>query len=376
MNVTIQREQLLKPLKMVIGAVERRQTIPILSNVLLSVRSHEIKITATDLELGLSACIILSESAQPGTTTVAAYKLMDICRLLPDEAKVTLSMDDERKQLVIKSGRSHFSLAILPAEDFPSIDDDSTPGNLEINIKPKVLAKVFANTCFSMAHQDVRYYLNGTLLEFVPGLINAVTTDGHRLAKSSIVDEGINVSQRLILPYKGVSELMRLLSDIDDSDTLTLTASGQFFRVTAKAFTFTSKLIDGQFPDYLAVIPQDCDKVISIEGDILRKALSRVSILSNEKHRGVKLSLSDNCLSITANNPAEETAEEILAIEYTQEPVELGINADYLLDVVSSILSGNKQAVIKLMLTDSNSSMLVMIEQDERSCYVIMPMRL
>lgn len=367
MQFTIQREALLKPLQLVAGVVERRQTLPVLSNVLLVVDSNTLSLTGTDLEVELVGRIPLEEAAEAGEITVPARKLMDICKSLPDDS--TLSFKIEDGKAVIKAGRSRFTLATLPATDFPNVEDG--PGAMSFAVGQNKLRRLIERTSFAMAQQDVRYYLNGMLLEINNGRLRAVATDGHRMAMCT-VDAGIDYQERyqLIVPRKGILELARLLGEADDLVNITL--GTHHIRATTGDFTFTSKLVDGKFPDYERVLPRGGDKVVLADRQTLRNAFARTAILSNEKYRGIRLMLSDAQLKIQANNPEQEEAEEEIAVDYAGSSLEIGFNVSYLLDVMN-VLS-NEQ--IKMILSDANSSALVQESETDDSLYVVMPMRL
>lgn len=365
MDFTVSRETLLKPLQMVAGTVERRQTLPILSNVLLHVENNTLFITGTDLEVELIARIELSRVDTPGETTLPARKFIDICRNLPDQSEISIRCSDGKA--TIKAGRSKFTLATLSADEFPQLTD--APGEHEFNIAQKDLRYLIETTQFSMAQNDVRYYLNGLLLQITPTAIVSVATDGHRLSLAKKSNEHIRAEQGLIIPRKGVLELMRLLEDTDDEVTVSITEN--HFRVAAKDYTYTSKLIDGRFPDYQRVIPKNCDKVLVIEKEILKNALSRVSILSNEKYRGVRFQLRKGLLFIQANNPEQEVAEEELEVKYNQDDLDIGFNVSYLLDVLNNLPTGE----VKLSLMDLKSSLLIESLADPQRLYVVMPMR-
>lgn len=366
MKFAIERESLLKPLQMVVGAVEKKQTMPILGNVLIEVSSHLLRITATDTELELIARLPLKEPAESGRLTAPARKLIDICRTLPDASQVQLQLKDDK--LSVNSGRSRFTLATLPADDFPNVEEDH--GLQEFTISSTEFLKLIEATYFAMAQQDVRYYLNGLLLELQGSEISAVATDGHRLAIARFTSAQLLGDRQVIVPRKGIVELMRLLNSLEESLTITLTVS--HIRVEGTAFTFTSKLIDGRFPDYQRVIPKHCSQTVDIDRILLKEALSRAAILSNEKYRGVRLIFETNLLKIIANNPEQEEAEEELLISYNGPSVEVGFNVSYLLDVLQSLST----ETIKLSFTDANSSVLIETEESSASSYVIMPMRI
>ncbi|MGG2400101.1 DNA polymerase III subunit beta [Pseudomonas sp. SH1-B] len=367
MHFTIQREALLKPLQLVAGVVERRQTLPVLSNVLLVVEGQQLSLTGTDLEVELVGRVMLEDAAEPGEITVPARKLMDICKSLPSDALIDIRVDDQK--LLVKAGRSRFTLSTLPANDFPTVEEG--PGSLTFNLPQAKLRRLIERTSFAMAQQDVRYYLNGMLLEVQSGLLRAVATDGHRLAmcsmEASIQQDG---KHQVIVPRKGILELARLLTEQDAEVAIVL---GQHhIRANTGEFTFTSKLVDGKFPDYERVLPRGGDKLVLADRQGLREAFSRTAILSNEKYRGIRLTLASGLLKIQANNPEQEEAEEEIVVDYNGGNLEIGFNVSYLLDVLG--VMGTEQ--VRLILSDSNSSALLQEADNDDSAYVVMPMRL
>jgi DNA polymerase-3 subunit beta len=367
MHFTIQREALLKPLQLVAGVVERRQTLPVLSNVLLVVEGQQLSLTGTDLEVELVGRVTLEEAAEPGEITVPARKLMDICKSLPSDALIDIRVDEQK--LLVKAGRSRFSLSTLPANDFPTVEEG--PGSLTFNLPQAKLRRLIERTSFAMAQQDVRYYLNGMLLEVQSGLLRAVATDGHRLAmcsmEAAIQQDG---KHQVIVPRKGILELARLLTEQDAEVSIVL---GQHhIRANTGEFTFTSKLVDGKFPDYERVLPRGGDKLVLADRQGLREAFSRTAILSNEKYRGIRLTLAAGLLKIQANNPEQEEAEEEIVVDYNGANLEIGFNVSYLLDVLG--VMGTEQ--VRLILSDSNSSALLQEADNDDSAYVVMPMRL
>ncbi|WP_271104371.1 DNA polymerase III subunit beta [Pseudomonas tohonis] len=367
MHFTIQREALLKPLQLVAGVVERRQTLPVLSNVLLVVEGQQLSLTGTDLEVELVGRVTLEETAEPGEITVPARKLMDICKSLPSDALIDIRVDEQK--LLIKAGRSKFTLSTLPANDFPTVEEG--PGSLTFSLVQSKLRRLIERTSFAMAQQDVRYYLNGMLLEVSANLLRAVATDGHRLAMCSM-ESGIESADRhqVIVPRKGILELARLLTEQDGEVRIVL---GQHhIRATTGEFTFTSKLVDGKFPDYERVLPRGGDKLVVGDRQALREAFSRTAILSNEKYRGIRLQLASSLLKIQANNPEQEEAEEEVAVEYNGSNLEIGFNVSYLLDVLGVMTTDQ----VRLILSDSNSSALLQEAGNDDSAYVVMPMRL
>ncbi len=369
-KLQLQRETLLEPLQRVMGVVEKKQTLPILSNVLLQAQQNTLSITGTDLEVEVIGQSALHSETEAHQITLPGRKLMEICRSLPELAEVELVQDNDK--MVLKSGRSRFTLMTLPAQDFPNIEDYSS--QVTFTMPQQELLGLFQRTYFAIAQQDVRYYLNGLLLETRQGKLRAVATDGHRLALSETpASVHSEFQSQVIVPRKGIVELMRLF---DNSDTPVEVAIGtNHLRVTGDDFTFTSKLIEGRFPDYERVIPRNGKKVLLLERDMLKSALQRTAILCNEKFRGVRFELEKNLLRILANNPEHEAAEEEIAINYDQESIDIGFNVTYVIDVLNTIRSD----MIKLTFTDGNSSVLVESddeEDDSNTLYVIMPMRL
>ncbi|ABP38429.1 DNA polymerase III subunit beta [Yersinia pestis subsp. microtus bv. Caucasica] len=366
MKFIIEREHLLKPLQQVSSPLGGRPTLPILGNLLLQVTEGSLRLTGTDLEMEMVACVALSQSHEPGATTVPARKFFDIWRGLPEGAEITVALDGDR--LLVRSGRSRFSLSTLPAIDFPNLDDWQS--EVEFTLPQATLKRLIESTQFSMAHQDVRYYLNGMLFETEGEELRTVATDGHRLAVCSMPIGQTLPSHSVIVPRKGVMELVRLL---DGGDTpLRLQIGSNNIRAHVGDFIFTSKLVDGRFPDYRRVLPKNPDKMLEAGCDLLKQAFSRAAILSNEKFRGVRLYVSHNQLKITANNPEQEEAEEILDVSYEGTEMEIGFNVSYVLDVLNAL----KCEDVRLLLTDSVSSVQIEDSASQVAAYVVMPMRL
>ena len=366
MRFKVPRETLLRALQAVIGVVERRQTLQVLGNIRVHAEGNRLELTATDLEVELVA-YAEADVESPGTTTLPARKWLDICRHLPESAEIQLAQEGERA--ILSSGTSRFSLATLSADEFPEVE--SIGESHTVSIARRELRRLVEETHFCMAQHDVRYYLNGLLIELTGRGARAVATDGHRLALADS-DTPIDVPQpqQVIVPRKGVQELMRLLDDRDEEAAVELGDS--HIRVTLDEVRFTSKLIDGTYPDYNRVIPQEGDKHLRVERQALRQALTRVAILSNEKYRGVRFSVDSSVLRIGSQNPEQEEAEEELTVEYDGTPVEIGFNANYLLDALSAV--GTER--VEVTLTDASSSGLVRGEGKDNALYVIMPMRL
>ncbi len=367
MHFTISRESIIKPLQLAAGVVERRHTLPVLANVLLSLDNDELSITGTDLEVELIGKVAVEAGSTGGEITVPARKLMDICKSLSEDAQLEFRLEETR--LVLKSGRSRYTLTTLPASDFPNAEDD--PDMFSLEIPATDLKALLDSTSFAMAQQDVRYYLNGMLIEVEPEHLRVVATDGHRLAmRTHTTDTGAVDPLQIILPRKAVLELSRLLAD--DTDTLSLLFGSNHLRAKLKDFTFTSKLVDGKFPDYSRVLPRGGNKTVIGDKATLRHAFSRASILSNEKYRGVHLHLVNGELKILANNPEQEEAEEVVAVDYNGDSLEIGFNVAYLVDVLNALDSEQ----VKMTLSDANSSALLEEVSDADAVYVVMPMRI
>ena len=365
MKLRAARDVLLKPLQAVIGVVERRQTMPILSNVLLVAREGELLVTATDLEVELVASAEVTVESG-GEITVSGRKLLDICKALPDGSDIDISLSGEK--LVVRSGRSKFSLVTLPAAEFPSVEDIKAGQTIEIS--QEVLGRLIEKTHFSMAQQDVRYYLNGMLLETGGKHLRAVATDGHRLALYEAEIDGAALDeQQVIVPRKGVLELQRLL---DGKGKLNVELGANHVRIQLKGIRFTSKLIDGRFPEYERVIPKESSNELTADKASLRSALQRTAILSNEKYRGIRLIIRDSGVVIQAHNPEQEEAEEELEVTYSGEDIEIGFNVNYLLDALGAV-DGDQ---VTLSVLDSNSSCLIRQPGSDEGKFVVMPMRL
>ena len=365
MKLTVEREKLLAPLQAVMGVVERRQTMPILANVLLAVRDGKLSITATDLEVELVAASEVSVQ-HPGDITVPGRKFLDILRSLPSD--VSVSLTTEADKVVIKAGRSRFSLSTLPAGDFPIIEDINA--QQKVKVQRAELKRLLDKTHFSMAQQDVRYYLNGMLMEVDGKALRAVATDGHRLAICETeLPAKAAAALQVIVPRKGVLELQRILVAEGDAE---LAIGTNHIRAQIGDIRFTSKLIDGRFPEYSRVIPAAPAQTIKSDRDQLRSALQRTAILSNEKYRGIRITLKPNVMTVQAHNPEQEEAEEEIEVTYAGGDLEVGFNVNYLLDALAAI----DGAEVEVGLTDSNSSCLIRSPGSSAARYVVMPMRL
>jgi DNA polymerase-3 subunit beta len=335
----------------------------------MSLEGSRLSLTGTDLEVELVGRIEVVNAGPDGDITVPARKLVDICKSLPDGVDINFSVEDGR--VTVKAGRSRFTLSTLPAAEFPTVE--AGEGEVDLELSQSLVRQMIERTGFAMAQQDVRYYLNGMYLEIKAGRLRFVATDGHRLALCTAPGELAAEDKSVIVPRKGILELARLL---DGDGSVTLIVGSNHIRAVTDQFTFTSKLVDGKFPEYERVLPKSPDKAVSGDRSELKQAFTRTAILSNEKYRGVRLSLSDGALEITANNPEQEQAEESVPVDYAGDVLEVGFNVSYLLDVMG-VLSGN---TVRMSLSDSASSALIeegeAVSGEAEALYVVMPMRL
>ena len=368
MKLIISREALLAPLQSISGVVEKKQTMPVLSNILMVANQGELKLTGTNMEVELVCTIDQVDVEVPGQITVPARKLSDICRSLSDQAMLELTVEGER--LHVRAGKSHFTLSTLPAEHFPNIEE--SPQDISLTLPQADFKKMLEATSFAMAQQDVRYYLNGMLLEMGATSIRAVATDGHRLAMSSIdiIGTTFENNRQVIVPRKGILELARLLTDPEG--TINISFSDSHVRSEIGSYTFTSKLIDGKYPDYQAAVPSSTTISIQLDRIVFRDTLARVAILSNEKFRGVRVNLANNQMRITANNPEQEEAEEILDVDFQGDDIEIGFNVSYVIDVLNTL----KCERVRISMTTANASALVEDCANDEAQYVVMPIRL
>jgi DNA polymerase-3 subunit beta len=373
MKLIMQREALLQPLSKVVGVVERRQTIPVLANFLLQAEDGVLSCTGTDMEMVLRATQN-AEVVSDGSVTAPARKLVDICRALPDGCSLTISVNDD--QLRIDTGKSHFSLSTLPVDEYPDMEKAEELQNF--TVVEKHLHELLNGVAFAMANQDVRYYLNGLLLEIHEQRLRAVATDGHRLALAdhndlqaeSDVPAKTDEDKRVIVPRKAVMELLRLLEDSDER--ITIGFGRNHMQVQMPGLIMTSKLIDGRFPEYQAVIPPANDHQVKVDKQTLRTALHRAAILSNEKFRGVRLEFTPGKIRIIAHNPQHEEAVEDIDAEHQIDSLSIGFNVTYLMDALAVI----KTSDVLLLLRDANSSCLIREPDSDETQHVIMPLKL
>lgn len=366
MQMKINREVLLKPLINVTGIVERRHTLPILSNLLLEAKNNNIKLTATDLEMQISLNIA-TEIKEELSTTISAKKFLDICRSLPEAIDIDMTTKDSR--MTVRAGKSRFNLQTLPAPDYPIMTKVSGE-SIKIQISQIEFKRLLKQVEFAMAQQDIRYYLNGLLLEVNENKLNLVGTDGHRLSFTSVTLNESYEKSEVILPRKTVIELIKLLEDSDEEITIEI-AAGQVNFVFGE-ISLISKVIDGKFPDYHRVIPTAHGNTFTANRVEVLTAMQRASILSNEKYRGIRMVLSENNLKLISTNTEQEEAEEELEINYNQDSLDIGFNVTYLIDV----LNNTQQENINFSFADANSSCLITVPEDSDYKYVVMPMRI
>jgi DNA polymerase III subunit beta len=365
--VKAKRDEILGPLSAVSGIIERRHTLPILSNVLIDRSASSVSFLATDIEIQITARSSLAASGEAKAVTVGARKLVDILRALPDGAEVTLQQQDKR--LLLKAGKSRFTLQTMPAEDFPRLAKPA--GEVaRFALPQKALRRLLGLVQYAMAQQDIRYYLNGLLMVVEDKQLKLVATDGHRLAFASLALAADLPRQEVIVPRKTVLELSKLLADSDDEVKIEISP-------TQAAFSFgtielVSKLVDGKFPDYTRVIPTTHKNRLNIEREALRQALLRAAILSNEKFRGVRWVLGDGSLKIVSSNAEQEEAHEEIEVKYSGDSLDIGFNVNYLLDVLNNV-SGTE---IECAFGDSSSSALISYSSEKDFKYVVMPMRI
>lgn len=367
MTIKIDRDTLLKPLSAVSSIVERRHTLPILSNLLLEVAQNRVTLTATDLEMQISLSMngVLNGEI---STTVSARKLLDICRSLPEQAEITMTIQDNRMQL--RAGKSRFNLQTLPATDYPLMAKAGGETSLVLEIAQRTLKKLLKQVEYAMAQQDIRYYLNGLLFEVNGNHLNVVGTDGHRLSFTSTELPQTYEKQEIILPRKTVLELIKLLDDSDEN--VVIEVGGNQVNFSFSGIRLISKVIDGKFPDYTRVIPNGHQNSLLVNRLTLLLAMQRASILSNEKYRGIRMVLGKDSLRLISSNSEQEEAEEELEVDYGGDALDIGFNVTYMIDVLNNVDSD----AVTFSFADANSSCLVTVPSDTNYKYVVMPMRI
>ncbi len=367
MKFILNRELLLIPLQQIVSVIEKRQTMPILANILFQLENNQLTLTGTDLEIQIVVKIPL-QSDIAGSITIPARKLLDICRLLPTEADIKFELKDDK--LKIQSGRSRFSVSTLKAEEYPKFEMSEM--DCQFTIKAGQLKKAFDKTAFCMANQDIRYYLNGLMLSIFNDKLKLVGSDGHRLAiYEGQIEEKTEIESRIIIPRKGVVELSRLL-DIDEDLDIKVEFSRNNIRIVIGSLTFSAKLVDSKYPDFSKVFDQAFKSPIQVQKQYLKDALTRVSILSNEKFKGVEFTVKGDNLKISTNNPEHEEADEEVLIEYLGDPLSIAFNSQYILDAVSNLDS----ELAVLTIAENASSCFIEESSEQNYKFIVMPMRL
>lgn len=363
----IDKEVILKPLQTIIGIVEKKQTLPILSNILIEKEVSKIRFTATDLEIQISTTTdIENNENEISAITISGKKFQEILRVLPDKSKISIENKDNK--IEVKSNKSRFNLQTLPAQDFPKLNNQLIDTK-SFSLKQGTLKSLLLSVQYAMAQQDVRYYLNGLLLIIEGDNLKVVATDGHRLAFNLAKIEGNHDKQEIILPRKVITELCKLLTDTED--LIELTFSQQQIKANFSGITLISKIIEGKFPDYERVIPKHSNH-LNVNKAIIQQALQRAAILSNEKFRGVRFVLTEKNLSIISNNSEQEEAQEEIETTYHGEAIDIGFNVNYLLEGLNNIIGEE----IKISFGDPNSSILITTANNAEFRYVVMPMRI
>lgn len=363
------RDALVRKLQVVSNIVEKRNTLPVLANVLISKKAQRVELVSTDVEMQISTDAEMGAGSETVATTVAARKLLDILRSLPDAVDVSIKMD--ARKVTVTGGRSRFSLQTLPAEDFPLVQEPAE-WLVNLSLTQGLLKQLLSSVHFAMAQQDLRYYLNGVLLVIEAGQVSAVATDGHRMAYANVqtdVHAGLT-TQQVILPRKTVLELLRLLSDNDDP--LSIELANNQARFTFSEIRLISKLVEGKFPDYQRVIPKNHQNVVLVEREVFLRSLQRASILTSDKFKGVRCIFSPGVMTVGATNSDQEEAHDEIEVDYTGTPIDIGFNVTYLQDVLTNL----KTDQIRLILSDGNSSALITKPEGDDFKYVVMPMRI
>ena len=366
MNIKIDRELLLRPLATVSGIVEKRHALPILSNLLLEGNQGKLTFTATDLEMQISTHI-KTEIADDFQITISAKKLFDITRALPDESKMDIQIEESK--VLVKAKKSRFNLQTLPPKDYPVMKKEEKD-TVDLKLSQKEFKTLLKQVDFAMAQQDIRYYLNGLLIEVKDNNINIVGTDGHRLSFTSLKLKNPTHPAQVIVPRKTIVELTKLLNDTEDQLEISFTKNQVNFKFNE--IDLITKVIDGKFPDYSRVIPQGHNNVFNVDRSLLLDSMLRASILSNDKYRGIRMVLEEGNLKLVSNNSEQEQAEEELEINYKGEKIDIGFNVTYLIDVLMNIQSDQ----LTIAFNDSSSSCLVTIPSNKKYKYVVMPMRI
>jgi DNA polymerase-3 subunit beta len=361
------QENIVAALQSVVGIVERRHTLPILANVMIQKTPQSVQLTSSDLEIQIRTEADLGGDSANFTTTVGARKLMDILRSMPSDQ--TVSLESQQNKLILKSGKSRFTLQTLPAEDFPLVQESTSFGPM-FSIPQKTLKELLHQVSFAMAVHDIRYYLNGILFVAEGKQLSLVATDGHRLAYTSATLELEVPKQEVILPRKTVLELLRLLSDKEGMIDMQFANNQAKFKFEGKEFV--TKLVEGKFPDYNRVIPKNHKNAVTLGRVTLLNTLQRTAILTSDKFKGVRINLDTSMLRVAASNAEQEEAVDEIEVDYNGDSIEIGFNVTYLIDVLTNM----SQDMVRMELADSNSSVLVTMAENPNFKYVVMPMRI
>ena len=361
------QENIVAALQSVVGIVERRHTLPILANVMIQKTPQSVQLTSSDLEIQIRTEADLGGDSANFTTTVGARKLMDILRSMPSDQ--TVSLESQQNKLILKSGKSRFTLQTLPAEDFPLVQESPNFGPM-FSIPQKTLKELLHQVSFAMAVHDIRYYLNGILFVAEGKQLSLVATDGHRLAYTSATLEVEVPKQEVILPRKTVLELLRLLSDKEGMIDMQFANNQAKFKFEGKEFV--TKLVEGKFPDYNRVIPKNHKNAVTLGRVTLLNTLQRTAILTSDKFKGVRINLDTSMLRVAASNAEQEEAVDEIEVDYNGDSIEIGFNVTYLIDVLTNM----SQDMVRMELADSNSSVLVTMAENPNFKYVVMPMRI
>lgn len=368
MHVILSREKILKPLQMVLGVADKKHTMAVLSCILCEAQDDYFKITASDLETEIISEIKATNIAESGRVAIPAKKMVDIIKSLPVGSEVELKRDGENR-IILTSHKSRFVLSTLDVNSFPVMESDISPNHFSLS--QNTLLEVIKKVQFSMAQNDVRYFLNGMLWEVEQNIFRAVSTDGHRMSLIEVSIPEISFDKaQIIVPRKSISELLKIIEPVEDA--IQVEIGTHHFRIIVGETIFTSKLIDGRYPDYTRVLPKSNNKVLSADKNELKLALTRTAILSNEKYRGVRFNIETDLLKLSANNPEQEEAQDEIQVKYQDLPMEIGFNVSYLLEVMNAI-EGNE---VKLYFSDPKMSLLIKEENSFNCQYVIMPIRL
>lgn len=369
MKFAINRDNLLQGLQFVSGVIERRQSIPILSNVLLRLQENRLFVTGTDNEIELTSNVEVLDPSSEGSTTLSGRKLIDICRQLPSNQILNFSMDAQSKAS-IQAGKSRFTLAILPAEDFPTMSQPEE--SLEVSIDRQDLKQLLGTTAFAMSEQDVRYYMNGLFFEFNTDSLTTVATDSHRMAYCQLpLKSCADKEAHFILPRKGVLELLRVLGD-ENSGMLNMNISKNAVKIADDKFVFLSRLIDGNFPNYRRVIPSQLDKIAVVDKLLLKQSLQKMLIFTSEKYPAARLFFKNNLLCFHSHNTENEEAVDEISLQYHGSETEIAFNIDYLLGALGVLPDGD----IQIQFSQANNSVLIKSEKLPVAQSIIMPMTL